>query len=77
MPDWLVVVLLVEATSLVIALLMPITPSRTGSKWSPASMFFEAPTYLEDAMAWFLISNAIIGLLGLMGWFVVTHDRSN
>ena len=37
MPDWLVALLMAEGVALMIALVTPITPSKTGSTWSPAS----------------------------------------
>jgi hypothetical protein len=70
-PDWLVVVILVEAAALVIALLMPITPSKTGSSWNLAEMFLSEPTYLEEVAAGFLATNVLVVVLGLIVWISV------
>jgi hypothetical protein len=74
-PDWLVVVVLVEGACLAIALLMPITPSRTASIWSPASLFALGPSYLERAVAWFAVTNIIVVLIGLVAWFAIRRHR--
>lgn len=75
-PDWLAALLLVEAGAVAIGLLMPITPSRTGSTWSLANVFFVDPTYFEKAVVWFVTANLLIGVLGLVAWVVIKRDQS-
>ena len=71
-PDWLVFVTLVEAGALGISLIMPITPSKTGSgsTWSPASLLTPDPIYLETVGAWFVVTHLLLVVLGLVAWVV-------
>lgn len=69
--DWVVAVCLTEASCVLIALLMPITPSRTGGRWSPAELLIENPTYLERALAWLVITNAIVIVGAAVLWLFV------
>ncbi len=55
LPDWLVAVLLTEGTALLIALVTPVTPTKTGSTWSPADLFTADPSYLQKVMASFVM----------------------
>ncbi len=75
-PDWLVVVILVEAAALVIALLMPITPSKTGSTGNLAEMFLSEPTYLEEVGVGFVATNVLVVVLGLIVWISVKWKNS-
>ena len=70
-PGWVAGVLWAEAVALVIALVTPITPSKTGSTWSPANIFSENPTYLEKVAASFVVVNLLLVVLGLVAWVVV------
>ena len=76
LPDWLVVVLLTQGTALLIALVTPITPSKTGSTWSPAELFWTDPSYFAEVLASFLAVNAIIAVLGLIAWAMMRRERS-
>ena len=46
---------------------MPITPTKTGRKTvSLAGWLFGEPSYLMDALIWFVITNIMIGMLLLV-----------
>jgi len=59
-----------ESIALGTALAMPITPSKTGSTWSPAHLFSPDPTYLEEVAAFLVLGNALLVGLGLIAWLV-------
>ena len=75
MPGWLAGLLTAEALALAIALVTPITPSKTGSTWSPAHFFKEDPSYLEKVAASFVMVNVLLLLLGLVVVAVSRLDR--
>lgn len=60
--------LALEAIALLIALAVPITPSKTGSKWTPASLFWPDPTYLQEVAVSFVAVNLLVVLIGLVAW---------
>ncbi len=76
--DWFVAVVVLEAVSLVIGLVMPVTPSKTGARtgWRPASFITPDPTYLESATGWFVFTNIVFVLLGLMIYLAVVRRRA-
>ena len=76
LPDWFVAVVLTEGTAILIALLTPITPSKTGSTWSPADLFSADPSYLEKVLASFVAVNIMIAVLGLIAWVAIRRGRS-
>lgn len=63
--DRLVAVFLVEAMALMIALVTPITPSKTGSQWSAAELIDPDPSYPLEVLVYFVLTNALFGVLGL------------
>ncbi len=75
-PDWITGILVTEAIALGIALAMPITPSKTGSTWSPANFFSADPTYLEKVGASFVLVNVLLLVLGLVAWVISTRGGS-
>lgn len=75
-PAWLQGVLWAEAVALVIALVMPLTPTKTGSTWSPANLFSTDPTYLEKVVASFVVVNLLLVVLGLAAWVVLRRSGS-
>ena len=75
-PDWAVVLLLVESSALLIALLMPVTPSKTGSTWTPAQLFWADPSYLEEVSVYFLMVHLLIFVIGLVAWAAWRFGRS-
>ncbi len=57
----------IEFIALLIGLAMPITPTKTGRKTvSLAAWLFGEPSYLMDALIWFVITNIMIGILLLV-----------
>ena len=74
--DWAVAVFLTEVSCVLIALLMPITPSRTGGRWSPADLLIENPSYPERALAWFVVTNAIVIVVAAVVWLLVRRGRA-
>ena len=72
LPGWLAAVILAEAAALMIALVTPITPSKTGGPaWTPADMFSTDPSYLEEVAASFVLVNVLIAVIGLVAWVAV------
>lgn len=63
--------LLAEAAALAIALLMPITPSKTGSGRGLPALFFPDPGYLLEVLVYFLLTNVLLVVLGAA--FVLWH----
>lgn len=76
LPGWAVGLLAMQTIAVAIALVMPITPSKTGSTWSPADLFWEDPTYLEKVLASYVVVNILLVLLGLIAWVVLRRDES-
>ena len=66
----------VQATILIIALVTPVTPSKTGSTWTPAELFSEDPGYVAEVLASFVMVNLIVAILGLLVWVAVRRERS-
>lgn len=52
-----------EVTALMISLVMPVTPSRTGTRWSPAEFVWPDPSYLQQVSIWFVITNGVAALM--------------
>lgn len=75
-PDWLVAVGFAEAVAILIALVTPITPSKTGSDSSLAAYFLVDPSYPEEVLVSFVVVNLMIGVLALLAWFSMWRDRS-
>ena len=69
--DWLVAAFLVEAAAVMIALVVPFTPSKTGSTWSPAELIWPDPSYPQKVIASFVLVNAMLLVLGLLAWIGV------
>ena len=62
------IVLGLEAIAAMIALVMPLTPSKTGSTTGIPHLFFDEPTYLQEIAVHFVATNALIGLIALAAW---------
>ncbi len=63
---WLHAVVALEAIAGGIALILPITPSKTGSDGSMADMFFAEPTYRHEVLVNFVGVNIILAALILV-----------
>ncbi len=59
-------VLLIEWICLLIALAMPITPSKTGGDAGLADLFFDDPSYLQEVLVYFVFGNLVFGILALI-----------
>ena len=70
------VVLLIELFALAVALVTPITPSKTGSRQGLAELFLDDPSYLEEVGIYFLCVNGLIGLLAIAVWVYTRATRS-
>jgi len=77
LPPRLTAVAVLEVIALLIALVEPITPSKTGSKWSPAETFTVDPSYLEKVLASFISVNLLMAILGVLVWVVSRARRSD
>ena len=75
--EWWRAVLVVEAVALMIALVTPITPSKTGSTWSPANMFWAEPSYLQEVGASFVVVNLMMLVIALAVWIVARLGSSS
>lgn len=74
-PIWQIVVG-IQVVVLVIALIMPITPSKTGSDGGFADFFFDAPTYLQEVAVNFVATNLLVGVLAIGSWIYLRRSRS-
>lgn len=63
--------LVVEGVAFVIALVTPVTPSKTGSDWTFADLVWEEPSYAQEVAASFVVVNLLILLIGLVIWIAV------
>jgi hypothetical protein len=68
LPEWAVGLLAAESIALGIALVAPITPSKTGFTWNPGQLLTEDPSYLHDVFASFVLVNLLLLALGLGAW---------
>ncbi len=60
---------LAEGSAIAIALLMPITPSKTGSDGGIADLLIPDPSYLQEVLVDFVFTNLLFVILG--GIFVI------
>ncbi len=70
-----IIVLLFEFIALLIGLVMPITPSKTGSDYSLAELFFEDPSYLQEVLVYFLLANLTLGILALVALAIYRWEK--
>jgi hypothetical protein len=68
-------VLILEWIALLIGLAMPITPSKTGSDFSMADWFFQEPSYLQEVLVYFLLSNLLLGILALIALVIIYFEK--
>lgn len=60
--------LLAEGAALLIALLMPITPSKTGSDRGLAHYIIPDPSYLQQVLIYFVLTNILLIVVGAVFW---------
>jgi hypothetical protein len=51
-----------------------VTPSKTGSTWSPAELFDSDPGYLDKVLASFVTVNLLVLLIGAVAWVLLRVD---
>ncbi len=78
-PKWLETplggLLVLEFIALLIALAMPITPSKTGGDNDLAKYFIEDPSYIEKVFVAFIMTNVLIGIIALVAFVAVQISR--
>lgn len=75
-PGWLIGLGALQFIAVLIALVMPVTPGKTGSTWSPAELYKADPTYFDKVLAAYVVVNAMFVVLGVMVWIVSKFDRA-
>ena len=63
--------LLAEGAALMIGLLMPITPSKTGSTRGLAHLLAPEPSYLQQVLVYFVVTNILLLIIGAIIWLWV------
>jgi hypothetical protein len=68
---------LIEIILLIISMIMPITPSKTGSSTKLADWFIKNPSYFEEILFYFIFGNVIVVILGVVFiiWLRITKKR--
>ena len=61
--DLLISIVLVETISILLGLILPISPSKTGAKNNLAEQFLDNPTYLQEFVFYYLLTNVLIILI--------------
>ena len=69
------ILLLIESTVLAIALITPLTPSKTGGKVRLGEYFFDEPTYFHEVLVNLVMLNLIVAVLAIV--FAVYVSRSS
>ena len=67
--------LLAELFALLIGMVTPILPSRTGATRGVAHLFFAAPSYLEEVLVSFLLINLVMAVIGIIVIVSVRRER--
>ncbi len=68
---------LAEGAAVMIALLMPITPSKTGSVRGLPHLLLPEPTYVQEVLIYFALTNLLLVLLGAVLALWVRGRRSS
>lgn len=72
-PTWQIV-LAVQAVVLMIAVAMAVVPSKTGSGGF-ADYLFDDPTFAQKVGVGFVITELLVGVLAVAGWWVLRSRR--
>lgn len=69
--------ILIEIIILIISMIMPITPSKTGSSTKLADWFIQNPSYFEEVLFYFIFGNVIVVILAVVFliWLRITKKR--
>lgn len=65
---------LAEGAALMIALLMPITPSKIGSDRGIADLLIHEPTYLQEVLVYFVMTNILLLIIAIIVWLWVKFE---
>ncbi|MBA7547131.1 hypothetical protein ES705_39533 [subsurface metagenome] len=70
---------LIEIILLIISMIMPITPSKTGSSTKLADWFIKNPSYLEEVFFYLVFGNVIVIILAVVFliWLRITKKASH
>jgi hypothetical protein len=70
---------LIEIVLLIISLIMPITPSKTGSTTKLTDWFFKNPSYFEEVLFYLIFINLIVIILAdiFFIWLRVTKKAAH
>ena len=70
---------LIEMILLLISIVMPITPSKTGSSTRLAEWFIKNPSYFEEVIFYLVFGNIITIILGIVFfvWNRITKKQSH
>lgn len=60
-----------EGTALMIALVMPISPSKIGSGRGLAHFLIPEPSYLQQVLVYFVLTNLLMLIIGAIIWLWV------
>ena len=63
--------LLAEGAALMIGVLMPITPSKTGSTRGLAHLLTPEPSFLQQVLVYFVLTNLLMLIIGVIIWLWV------
>lgn|GEM_PF-5552415 len=76
LPDRATGLLGAELVALVLAIVMPLTPGKTGGPLNPARLFAAKPNYLDNVVASFAMVYLLLLILGLDVWTITRPGRS-
>jgi hypothetical protein len=68
---------LIEIILIFISMIIPITPSKTGSSTKLADWFINNPSYFEEVFFYFIFGNVIVVILAVvyLTWFRITKNN--
>jgi hypothetical protein len=68
---------LIEIILIFISMIMPITPSKTGSSTKLADWFIKNPSYFEEVLFYLIFINVIVVILAVvyLTWFRITKNN--
>ena len=59
----------IEIILLIISMIMPITPSKTGASTKLAEWFIQNPSYIQEVLFYFIFGNIIVIILAVVFLF--------
>lgn len=76
-PPWWQILLAVEVVVAAISIAMVVTPSKTGSDWSPAQELFVEPSFLQEWLVYFVFTNGVCVMLAVVFWVYLRRQRGD